>query len=103
MKLEIQKLNYTYRLMFLRTKRGSHLNASRQCPLIALLLEVCVPISLLSYLVVFFSALLLFLERLQSSYHLFEVSAKNLLTYSHSTQKYHWEQKGKERKTKQNN
>ena len=52
---------------------------------------------------VFFSALLLFLERLQSSYHLFEVSAKNLLTYSHSTQKYHWEQKGKERKTKQNN
>ena len=51
----------------------------------------------------FFFALLLFLERLQSRYHLFEVSTKNLLTYSHSTKKYRWEEKGKDRKTKQNN
>ena len=37
-----------------------------------------------------------------ASYHLLEVSAKNLLTSSHSTKKYLWEEKGKERKIKQN-
>ena len=73
------------------------------CPTIGSLRPDQFVVKFVSFFVFCFFAVLLFPERLQSSSLLFEVSAKNLLTYSHSTKKYLWEEKGKERKTKQNN